>query len=338
MFLGFSFSYNDRQMKPKRALLISLLLALPLALFIGARMAASWKPQVVGNAPGAYELQFSTDGRWLLATMGVGEDSSPIKAFDLTKRVKAHEFDATFAKFSPDSKKILIFDRLSSQLRIVNLQNGKTEQSWSGLTPQKNQYSNEAVDDVQLRDGGRELVAVTPFRIWRLDVQSGAKLSQTKIQIKNYQSPHGYNGQFLLKDGRRLLYVNGDESYIYDVRTGKRVGKAEFGQLSSDEKWLWFYNPEVGQFWIDDFATGKVSWGREFDGQPQFSGDGRALIVIGAKSGVRLLDPRTGKLLRKLNVPTPREDDLFNPAYALSPDNWFWFFRQGDEILRYHLR
>ena len=323
----------------KRSLLIFLLLW-SFALSIGARAADSRKSQVVGIAPGAYDLQFSPDGRWLLATMGVGEgeDSSPIKTFDLTKRTKAREFDATFTKFSPDSKKIILFDRLSSQLRIVNLQSGKTEQSWSGLTPNTQEYSNETVDDVQLRDGGRELVAVTPFRIWRLDVQSGAKLSQTKIQIKNYQSPHGYNGEFLLKDGRRLLYVNGDESYIYDVRTGKRVGKAEFGQLSSDQKWLWFYNPEVGQFSISGFATGRNSWGREFDDEPQFSGDGRTLIVIGAKSGVRLLDPRTGKLLRKLNVPIPRADDLFNPAYALSPDNRYWFFRQGDKILRTRLR
>ena len=37
--------------------------------------------------------------------------------------------------------------------------------------------------------------------------------------------------------------------------------------------------------------------------------------------------------------PPPREDDdLFNPAYALSPDNRHWFVRQDDKIVRLRLR
>ncbi len=266
---------------------------------------------------------------------GEGEDSSPMKAFDLTKRIKAREFDATFAEFSPDSKTLVIFDRLSSELKIVDLQNGKIQQRWKALTPQ----IAEGIDDVRFQKNGRELVVVTPFRIWRLDVQSGKKLSQTKIQIQAQESPHGFNGGFLLKDERRLLYINGDEGYIYDVRTGKRRSKAEFGLLSHNEKWQWFYNAEVGQFWISDFATGKDLWGAEFNDEPQFSGDGRSLIVVDPKSGVRLLDPRTGKTRQHLKVPVPQPDIRgTNATYALSPDNNYWFARQGDKILRTRLR
>ena len=193
-------------------------------------LAAPGKPQIIGEAPGAYDLEFSPDGRWLLATMGVGEgeESSPVKAFDLTKQVKARQFDATFTKFSPDSKKLVVFDRLSSELRIVDLQSGQIQQRWKSLTPQ----IGEPIYDVQFAKNGHELVAVTPFRIWRLDVRSGKKLSQTKIQIRFREAGHGFNGGFLLKDRKRLLYVNGDESYIYDARTGKRLSKAEFGLLS----------------------------------------------------------------------------------------------------------
>lgn len=316
---------------------ITLIIFALLTSFSAVARAQSWKPQVVGVAPSAYDLQFSPDGRWLLATMGAGEgeDSSPMKAFDLTKRIKAREFDATFAEFSPDSKTLVIFDRLSSELKIVDLQNGKIQQRWKALTPQ----IAEGIDDVRFQKNGRELVVVTPFRIWRLDVQSGKKLSQTKIQIQAQESPHGFNGGFLLKDERRLLYINGDEGYIYDVRTGKRRSKAEFGLLSHNEKWQWFYNAEVGQFWISDFATSKNLWGAEFNDEPQFSGDGRSLIVVDPKSGVRLLDPRTGKTRQHLKVPVPQPDIRgTNATYALSPDNNYWFARQGDKILRTRLR
>ena len=315
-------------------LLLMLVCALPA---LAAPRADAKSPQIIGSAPGAIDLQFSPDGRWLLATLGVGEgeESSPLKVFDLSKRSPTREFDATFARFAPDSRSIVVFSRQSSELQIVDLVTGRIARRFRGLTAR----SNEVVSDAQFQKKGRELAVVTPFRVWRLDAKTGAKLGQTPLQIQiNPLVGNGLFGQTLLRDGRRLLYLNYDEAWIYDARTGRRTGKADVGELSPGQKFQWSWNAETGDVRVSDFAGGHTLWRGELDDNPQFSADGKTLIVANSKTGVRLLDPRSGKTLRKLAVPVPASDDLFNPTYALSPDNRFWFARRGDQIVRYQLR
>ena len=327
-------------MKPRLFGLV-LLLIFSLGFFAAARSAASWRPKVTGVHKGAYDFQFSPDGRWLLSTsQGSGDLIYPQQSrrlFDLSGQRAARSFDAALVKFSLDSRALFVFDSRHSRLSMTNTEDGAIKQSWQALTPQH----YEAIDDVQLQKGGRELVAVTPFRIWRLDVQSGKKLSQTPIQIRNQEAAGCglMGGETLLKDGHRLLYLNADEAWIYDIRTGKRRDKAEVGVLSTDEKWQWNYNAEVGQFWLGDFSTGKNLWDSDKLDNPQFSGDGQTLIDVNDKLGVRLLNPRTGHLVRKLKAPIPRADvQGTNATFALSPDNNYWFAREADKIVRYRLR
>ncbi len=319
----------------------AVLLMLSLLFFPIARSAASWRPQIIGVHRGAYDLQVSPDGRWLLSTAaGAGALVYPQQSrrlFDLNGQRSARSFEASFAKFADGGRSLIVFDKKRGHLQLWNNQTGTIKRSWRGLTRQP--YEN--IEDAQLQNGGRELVAVTPFRIWRLNVQSGRKSSQTKIQIQRREADGCglVGGETLFKDGRRLLYLNADEAWIYDARTGKRRGKAELGLLSPDEKWQWNYNADVGAFWLIDFASGQTLWESEAVGAAQFAGDGKTLIALDAASGVHLLDPRTGKSTAKLKVPVPQTDARgTNETFALSPDNKFWFARQGANIVRTRVR
>ena len=312
-----------------------------LGCFAVARSAASWRPKIIGVHAGAYDFQVSPDSRWLLSTsQGAGDLVYPQQSrrlFDTSGKVAARSFEAEFAKFSDDGRALLVFDQKRGQLQLMNTETGAIKARWTNLTAQP----YESIGDARLQKGGRELVAVTPFRIWRLDVKSGRKLSQTKIQIRNREAAGCglMGGETLFKDGKRLLYLNADEAWIYDARTGKRRGKAEMGFLAPDEKWQWFYNAEVGAFWLMDSASGVTLWESETVGAAQFAGDGKTLIAIDAASGVHLLDPRTGKSIEKLKVPMPQADARgTNETFALSPDNNFWFVRQNDKIMRMRMR
>ena len=325
----------------RRLFALTALLIFSLGCFAVARSAASWRPKIIGVHAGATDFQVSPDSRWLLSTsQGAGDVAYPQESrrlFDTSGKVAARSFAAAFAKFSGDGRTLIAFDQKQGQLQLMNTETGAIERHWSNLTAQP----RETIDDARLQNGGRELVAVTPFRIWRLDVTSGRKLSQTKIQIQNREAAGCglVGGETLFKDGKRLLYLNADEAWIYDARTGKRRGKAELGFLSPDEKWQWNYNADVGAFWLIDFASGKRLWESEAVGAAQFSGDGKTLIALDSKSGVHLLDPRTGKSIEKLKVPTPQADARgTNETFALAPDNKFWFARQNDKIVRTRLR
>ena len=299
--------------------------------------AQSWgQPEIIGQAPHAREFQFSPDGRWLLAnyveSTGLMYPQHNARLFDLRGEFKARSFDASFERFSADSRRLVTFDFANHELQIEDVKEGRVVQKWKNLAPQ----SNEDVQDVQFQKGGRELVALTPFRVWRLDVESGKVLSQVKIaiQFKTHGGSIPSFGHNLLKDGRRIYYLYNDEAALYSVQTGKRIGKAAMGFLSPDQTLLSNWDQH---FWVGDFASGKTLWQRTMN-EPRFSGDGKMLIAVDKQSGVQLLDPQTGQLIEQLDVPVPRSDkfDSYAP-FALSPNGKDWIFLEGDTIVRYHL-
>jgi len=138
------------------------------------------------------------------------------------------------------------------------------------------------------------------------------------------------NGVSFLKNGD-LYYLNGDEGFVVDTRTGIPKRKVEMGTLSSDESLLCNWSPETGDGWVIDFKTGKQAWQKHMDGEPTFSPDSRSLLVTQGKKA-RLVSARTGKPIQDLKTPVA-------DSYAFSPDgDALYSVQQDGQILRWRLR
>ncbi len=316
---------------------LSLLLVVLLAGFAGIARAQSWgQPAIVGEAPNAKSFQFSPDGRWLLAnyveSAGLRYPQHNTRLFDLRGEFKPRGFNSSFERFTADSRRLISFDFARHELQIADVKDGRVLQKWAQLAPQP----NEDVQDVQFQQGGRELVALTPFRVWRLDVANGKILSQVKIAVQSKTNGGSIPsfGHNLLNDGQRIYYLYNDEAALYSARTGRRIGKAAMGFLSPDQSLLFNWDQH---FWVGDFATGATLWQAPMN-QPRFAGNGKTLVSVDKKLGVRLLDARSGNVIRQLDVPVPRHDNFESYApFALSPSGKDWIFLEGDTIVRYRL-
>jgi len=305
----------------RKVFLVGILLFSPvLGIFVAAREAASWRPVRVGFAPNAYLISVSRGG-WIQTQT---ENSVILQRGGHMVTGKGVEG----AILSPDESLVALSGGQGEPLRIVRMQDGREIHVWHKLPLQKREFFGAG----RFENDNRVFVAVSPFRVLRLDVERGKVLSQVKMRFP-FRLAEGcgmMNGISFLKNGD-LYYLNGDEGFIVNTRTGFPKRKAEMGTLSPDESLLYNWSPETGEGWVTDFKRGKLSWQKDMDDELVFSPDSHSLLVV--QSGkVRLLNARTGKLIRDLKMPLALH-------YAFSPDgNALYSLGKDGQILRWRLR
>ena len=343
------------------------LLVLPLALFVWAYQAASWRPKLVGVQPsfvgnglklisltmmgrGQNSLLISPDGKRLISR-GQSNKEVFIIAWDMQSRQKLWQQDenslAFPLAFSPDGRQLAVaadksvFGRPGLTLHLADAATGK--QSGPQILPAH--YLGGLQSAAFLSN--RQLVVATSRGASVVDTQTGKAIRQCQFEwpaLQNTKRPLADSSHVAADGSTVIALANGTSDAaiaIYDVKTGKRRGdwiyKGVFRnpRLSPDGT-LWAMQPEnVSLFDVYDAKTGKKL--RQFVGDNTnqlwtWSADSQR-ILSSPGAFMAISDARTGRDLGQL--PGTRD------TQALAPEprgDYFYTLDNTGKIWRWRLR
>ena len=346
-----------------------LFLLVPLALFIWAYQAASWRPKLVGVGPDVAapvieaQLQISPDAKRLVATTVTrgpqgGRAGLSLWSVDARKMLwKAkrsnRNSDLIPAAFSPDSKLLVVvwdrddpsqsFDNFHAE--ILETASGKLRHRISVTMP--TEFHSVAFAS------NRELILTTDEGVIIVDVQTGKQVRQWKFKL--VASP--ITGRLALPnqsqvsaDGMTVMALANGETEtlvaLYDARTGRRRGLWKYQGIFRDpnlspDGTLWtLTRPDKQSFLGDvyDAQSGQKLWGplvAKANGLPwTWSADGQKILFqTTARQSVAIGDART---LGHMGSVAPSAN---NQALALAPDGSHFYSLDDDgKIWRWRLR
>jgi WD40 repeat protein len=278
----------------------------------------------VPRAP-AWAPRFSSDGKRLAVSYGLGKDKSGIALFDVATgklQTRVEQSDLSFVGFSWDGQSLLCHKGNSESLVLWDLENAKQLREWKGLkgpsgwirgreyvwrtVPSGNAtFVASLVDDPPDFSKAPPGVCILPHlpRPTVLIMSDGGK--DTPLYRKEF--PEGALDRFVFSaDGHRFA-VGGEKITVHETATGKELfaldAKSTYSfALSPDGRWV-VVHTGASQVRLWNLETKKLSH-ELFSGlayvssgsgaQPVFSADGKT-VVLTTDSTIRVFDTATGK-------------------------------------------
>ena len=345
-----------------------LLLIFPLALFIWAYQATSWRPKLIGTQPTPpangliprrlmrwKQLLISPDGKWLASG---GEDGKAIfvMLWDVPARRQTWRtkpvlnVDVNALTFSPDSRILAIRTdgglggQPDSALSLVETATGKER-------PLLKFPSKETLQDAAFLSN-RELIVSTPEGALMADTRTGKTIRRWKFlkpTLQDTKLPPPAQSQ-ISADGTAIIALTNATSdtavAIYDSATGKQRGTWTYPKvfrsprLSPNGK-LWAMQPQPqdadGYIEVHDAQTGKLTWGpfsTNFYGYGwAWSADSTRLMLGVGSIALEIHDARTGRHLENKSV-----SGYVRTLVAQPDDNYIYTLDVGGKIIRWRLR
>lgn len=329
---------------PKRCLLSLLVVVVPVTVFLAARSAASWRPQLVGkwkdtvkpNFRDSHFLHLSPDEKWL-ACEGEGYNSAVL--LDLTGEHPPHHIQGATPVFSNDSRLLVTY-----QYPELFLYEG-FRLRWHkpvalGSAPPQGRNLRFVNNDSQLQyntyNWGR------PFKRQaqvNLDTRTGKQLSEKDVGVSNWQQTSSGSTFETIK--QKVSFVDSRSNrLLYSFQTSNAV---DVWRLSPDGKKLWVALSKQGRFNILDAKTGHKLWslsnaksptGLIFQNYPSWEENGKTLVII-ENDALVVRDAYTGKVLlqHKNTIRSPLR------SWAFTHDGKaVYLLNEQGEIFRQRLR
>ena len=348
-----------------------LLLIFPLALFIWAYQAASWRPKLIGVQPtfagnelkpippgllqgtgasAGFRLLVSPDAK-LLASSGSDNQSNFVMLWDTVSRQRKWQIKRDFnawlnpLAFSPDSRTLSLSESFINsnefldKIILLDVSTGKRRRDIS--------YGFAGTLQSAAFLSNRQLVISTSQSAIVVDTQTGKAIRQWKFELPVLlKKLPSFNQSHVAADGATVIALaNGTSDTaiaIYDVKTGKRRGvwtyKGVFRnpRLSPDGT-LWAVEREKNDS-IDvyDARTGQKLWG-PFEGNQTnapwaWSADSQRL-ALPKREGVSLFDARKQNFLGYVSGASG------NRALTLSPNgDYLYTLDDTGKIWRWRAR
>ena len=345
-----------------------LLLIFPLALFIWAWQAASWRPKLIGVQPTPpangmiprrllrwKQLLISPDSKWL-ASGGEDDRAIFVMLWDVAARRQVWRtkpvpnVDVNPLDFSPDSRILAIrrdenaSERSDSAVHLVEIATGKERILWK-TSPQQSLQDAAFLSD-------RELIVATSQGAIIVDTRTEKPIQQWKFKWPSPEMTENSldNQSQISADGKTIIALaNGTSDTavaIYDCATGKQRGTWTYPKLFRSPRLspngkLWAMQPQPqnvsGYIEVHDAQTGKLTWGpfsTNFYGYGwAWSADGTRLMTSVGSSVLEIHDARTGRHLENKPIIS-----YIRTLVAERDDNYIYTLDIGGKIWRWRSR
>jgi len=281
--------------------------------------------------PGRYNIEFSPDGKYLLAGYGIGFVLSDVASGQELQVFKGHTDGVNKLAFSPDGKYILSgsFDRT---VRLWDIQTGQEVRQFSG-------HAGAVYSVAFSMDGKRILTGGVDdtVRLWNIELHS---------ELPTFNGGNDMYGIAFSSDGRQMATnVINNELRLWDISTGKMLWSTKGSGLalwalkfSPDGKYLLSGNMDgVTTLW--DAETGEEV--RQFTAQGldeiynlAFSPDGKTIVAGGSsqtsnETFIPMWEVETGKEILRF----PLLDLVYGISF--SPDGKYVFTGGGGDGISY---
>ena len=309
----------------RRHFLVALAVVVPIAVFIPAKIAASWRPVKIEDLPPEKGLVINnlTASKTLLAIDIASTDPQQGNMTHFRTRL----YDRNTGRLSKRRGALLDGGwtwRLSAEGKpnaSLILQDPKGHETFQMLPP-RNTYRTEEFESVRLsaRQSVLEAVARNGFFRWHAGeprLQRQLTFSDSSIYFQ------------LAPDGKTVLLVKSDGLIFLSTSDGKQTGFVPFNQnaygwikLSPRQTYvacgLGFNNPKSWQ--LMDVATGRVLWQFALDSPdygPIFSTDETLVALpLATRKIWEVRQTKTGTLVRTLPLVTGARRAAFSPDGA----------------------
>ena len=325
----------------KKRLFLGAAIAFFVALFLGARNAASWRPQLIGKVGqnARHALIFSPNGRF--AILGFSEiwdfsGSHPRRLRNLG--------DGSFYGFADEKSywSAQISWRPPIERGLI-----ETQVSRRSLASRNTIWSFPLLkisgdNPIQFLNfsGDKKQLVVTRHKnaeVW--DVASKRKLKNWNWPIYMDALTGAKNASIFLTMGEEIiLYDLPKQRILWQKPLRKRQFFGDF-EIAPAEKTLWVLSGKPNSAQFLDASTGKLLWTRNLswtDTVPplQFSADGKH-VYVAHWSGVEILDARSGRKIISRKLPKSSQSFVF----ALSPDeNWLYTVEKNGDLKRWRMQ
>lgn len=313
-------------MKLPKALRV-VAVVLPLALFLAAREAASWRPQLIGKTTVSHKVQISPNGRWACLMDGEGSEIWDLQTW---QRVWGKSY--SFQDFSPDSRHFAVVISNSRrqgallhtpQVQLFDVANGKLARSWRD----EQHFPDDWLAKGRFSPDGKRFIVVTQKTCRQFEVASGKLLSRAELGTDEEalrQAEISPDGRHFLESGAgvKLRRVEGG-----DVVFGRLDARGPMG-WSPDGRLYWDRDAKFNNLRLWRFRDNTLVQKVTYDTWLRFTPDSRHLASA-TPDGLELRDVLTGKLVKTL--PGPRTDPFAfasDGSFAVSCDKngkiWKW--------------
>lgn len=356
-------------MTKRRARLIaaSVTLAALIAVVLGMRSIASWRPQTIAVLPDKnwWASHISDDGRFLVMSHALRRKSKGLFLQTVTLDIATGKkvqwpiytpnvycgytenffwqaWDKTMvpkdypAQDPPDSGRPPVICRLE----LYDVQTGQLLKTlrWQNR-------SEEYFVSLQVRQKGRVLRAVSQQSVADWDLNTSKRLNFVRLQ------PKGSEGEDLLPQksspetdeifgGRNLGFV------VWDAQTGKirrswenekPEASGDFSFFSPDSSIAVYNDQQAKLFRFYAPRTGKILWESHPDAMfgVTFSPDSKLVFVL-KKDGCEVHNALSGRLIHRLRG--PRAQDLKEGGFLLGNADWIYTQNKRGEVQRWRVR
>ena len=349
----------------KRRVGIALAVFVFVGLFLAARNAASWRPQLLA-ADSVEALMFqshsagttrltpesnvirSRRGRWV----AIRNDDGPIVLWDKERRVERRDVGRGLPVFSPDERLLAVITPGKRQfieatptyvrVSIEDLQTHRVTQ-WPPIlcsTVSRSSYSSQVTSGAFSADGAT-FTAASGTVILRWEVKSGRLVSQTQGLLFSAETgislfAQGNKVWVSTRGGSLMLQSGLEKCEVYDVSTGniERVSNRG-GAILPDERFYWNSNRYAGpNFCIRRVSDNHKVLDRPGWETPVFTPNGlwmatKRALPNGAHE-VQLLEVGSWRVAAKRTLPA------FNNSILNDADHLLTLSQQG--VYRWRLR
>ena len=335
-----------------------LLLIFPIALFVWAWQAASWRPKLVGVQPGVNsklmntysQLVISPNGEYMVSYASGRERSLAMRAVASQKILWQHskasmEWIKPLA-FSPDNQFLAVisdrraWENSQAGVDLVNASTGKAR---------RRMISTGYIESQSVAFlSPRELVVASHQGVSIVETQTGKILRQWSFDLLAPTRPRfpTLNQSHVSADGKTIIVLakgKSDTSIgLYDAPSGQRrrawtvKGVFRKPRLSPDGTLCALQQEDRDAAEVYDCANGKQLWGpfvsRSINPSWNWSKDSQQILSF-HDSSLNIFDARTGRTLRESFIPGNTQ------ALALDPrGDYFYTLDGAGKIWRWRLR
>ena len=284
----------------KHRILLFFAVAIPLALFMVARNAASWRPQLVHQSASQSEtFLLSPSARWMLCGSELSNEKTMI---DLrANRSTEWVMRGSLLKFTADENAVFFqfTDSSRSFISVYELPSGKLRQSFE--MPRQLSW----IEDAQFTSDATRFIAVTDYVIVSWDAKTGQLLSQrsynfgyrpppickTPVSYLSFGAARGEGA--LSEDGSS---VNGGDK-TFSTATGEIV-TTQISQPSTSPRSSFDVNQGQNFIRVTDRKSGEVVL-LEDSLESHYSADERWLLNVESKGVIQLIDAKSWKVVSR---------------------------------------
>ena len=210
----------------KRRVILGLAVVIVIALFVAARRAASWRPVIIGQQPGARALLLSANGARLFST---GQTETQVWNTQTRARIGRWTIADVWMRLAPDgahfvtarTRVVRDFGGPTARTRLLGeVREARTgakicqfSQIWT------HSIANEdALQDLRWGANGREIWILTNSALCRFDARDG-----TLLQRVTYDAANGFTSWQLSPDARLIIATDRAGAHFFSAKTGQKT-------------------------------------------------------------------------------------------------------------------